>query len=99
MTFYLSSAWAGWYEYIMQHSLEIWHDVVFRKIRCGHVNTRARAHTICMRRHQLIGMTKEFDGVPSVPLVHKRLVDHLLFALRFIPTVAHARRDSSDSSM
>lgn len=54
---------------------------------------------VSMGRHQLIGMTKQFDGVPSAPLVHKRLVEHLLFALRFIPTVAHARRSSSDSSI
>lgn len=54
---------------------------------------------VSMGRHQLIGMTKQYDGVPSVPLVHKRLVEHLIFALRFIPTVAHARGGSSDASI
>lgn len=50
-------------------------------------------------RHQLIGMTGKYHGVPSVPTVHKRLVGHLLFALQFIKKVMVARRGGASVSI
>lgn len=54
---------------------------------------------VSMGRHQLIGMTDKLHGVPSVPVVHKRLVEHLQFAFRMIQAVEMSYRCGAATSI